>query len=58
MWIDYDKVHFNINWNEVKGNQLIWQGNEREGVLIIADKWGKIIKMWGYETINEMDGDE
>lgn len=58
MWIDYDMVHFRLWWNEVKDKQLIHQGDENEGMLIIADLDGKIIKMFGYERIDEMDREQ
>ena len=58
MWIDYDMVHLQLWWNEVKDKKLIHHGDEDEGVLIIADSDDIIIKIIGYEKIDELDGEE
>lgn len=58
IWVDYEYVHFRLDYNEVKDKQLIHRGNQDEGMLIIADSYGKIIKMFGYEKIDELDGEQ
>jgi hypothetical protein len=50
--IDYDYVKFNLKWTEIKGKQLILEGDKDSGVLIIADEEGNIEKVLGYEKIN------
>jgi hypothetical protein len=58
MWIDYHMVNFNLNWSEVKDKQIVWRGDEDSGVLIIAYPNGRVYKMFGYEKIDELDGEQ
>lgn len=50
--IDYDYVKFNLLWTEIRGKQLILDGDKESGVLIIADENGVIEKVLGYERID------
>jgi hypothetical protein len=58
LWIDWDYLQFHFGWNEVKDKQIIWRGDEESGVLIIAYPNGKVYKMFGYERVDELDGEE
>ena len=53
--IDYDYVHFHFPWTWIRNKQLIYEGNQNSGVLLITDEDGIILKALGYEKINEVD---
>ena len=57
-WIDYDKVHCQLDWNEVKDTTWVYDGDEWSGTLIILDKDDEIIKVIGYEKINDVDREQ
>lgn len=58
VWVDYEYVQFQLNWNEVKDKQIVWRGDEDSGVLIIAYPNGRVYKMFGYEKIDELDREQ
>lgn len=57
-WIDYHKVHCQLYWNEVKDTTWVYDGDEWSGTLIILDKDDEIIKVIGYEKINDVDREQ
>jgi len=57
-WIDYDKVHCQLYWNEVKDTTWVYDGDEWSGTLIILDSDDEIIKVIGYEKINDVDREQ
>jgi hypothetical protein len=49
--IDYQYVYFTFDYTWLRDKQIIHNGDEYGGVLIIADEDGVAIKMYGYELI-------
>jgi hypothetical protein len=49
--IDYNYAHFNFNYLWLRDKQIIHNGNEQGGVLIIAESNGDVLKWYGYERI-------
>jgi hypothetical protein len=49
--IDYQYVYFTFDYTWLRDKQIIHNGNEMGGVLIIADDEGNVLKMYGYERI-------
>lgn len=49
--IDYQFVYFNFSYTWLRDKQIILNGDEMGGVLIIADEAGRALKMYGYERI-------
>ena len=49
--IDYQYVYFNFDYTWLRDKQIIHNGTELGGVLIIAELNGDIVKMFGYELI-------
>lgn len=51
--ISYNIIHFDFAWEWIKDKQIIHRGNRDYGMLMIIDKDGIPVKMYGYECINE-----
>ena len=49
--IDYNYAYFNLNWTWIKDKEIIHQGNEESGMLIIVDADGNMVKWYGYERV-------
>jgi hypothetical protein len=49
--IDYQYVYFRFDWNWIKDKQIIHNGDEFGGILLILDSEGNKVKMYGYELI-------
>jgi len=49
--IDYHYAYFTFDYTWLRDKQIIHNGNEMGGVLIIADEEGNVLKMYGYERI-------
>ena len=49
--IDLHYAYFNFSYTWLRDKQLIHRGDQRHGVLIIADMDGKYIKVYQYERI-------
>jgi hypothetical protein len=49
--IDYQYVHLNFNWTWIRDKQIIHNGDEFGGILLILDSDGNKVKMYGYELI-------
>lgn len=47
-----------MDWNEVKDTTWVYDGDEWSGTLIILDKDDEIIKVIGYEKINDVDREQ
>jgi hypothetical protein len=55
MWIDYEYVHFEFLWTWIRDKKLYHQGNEDRGMLIITDENDNVVKMLGYEKVDEKE---
>lgn len=51
--ISYNKIYFSFEWTWIKDKQIIHKGNDYYGMLMIADKDGIPIKMYGYELVKQ-----
>jgi hypothetical protein len=51
--IDYNYAHFNFDWTWIRDKEIIHQGNEDIGMLMIATEDGQIVGMYGYELISK-----
>lgn len=45
-------VHFEFPWWWIRNKQIIHRGNSLGGILIIADGQDNVIKMYGYERLD------
>lgn len=54
-WFDYNYVHYNANWTEVKDTIWVFYGDAESGTLIMFDKNDEIVKVIGYEKITKVD---
>jgi hypothetical protein len=53
--IDYNYAHFDFNYLWLRDKQIVLQGNEYMGMLIILDQKGNALKWYGYELINDYE---
>ena len=53
MRINYNVVPFHFDYLWIRDKQIIHRGNEHYGALIILDKDGRMVKMWGYELVSK-----
>jgi hypothetical protein len=51
--IYYGYAHFDFDWKWIKDKQIILKGDKYIGMLIILDKDGNAVGMYGYELISE-----
>ena len=51
--IDYNYAHFEFNYLWLRDKQIVINGNEYVGMLIILDQNGNALKWYGYELISE-----
>lgn len=49
--ISYNQIYFSFEWTWIKDKKIIHKGNDYYGMLMIADKDGVPIKIYGYESI-------
>lgn len=49
--IHFNMVHFRFDWTWIKDKQIIHQGNQISGMLLILDSDDNIVKMYGYELV-------
>jgi hypothetical protein len=56
--IDYHYAHFDFNYVWLRDKQIVVQGNEYIGMLIILDQNGNALKWYGYELISEDDNEK
>lgn len=53
--IDYGYAHFEFDWTFIKDKLIIHQGNDKIGMLMIATEEGEVVRMYGYELINDKE---
>jgi len=53
MNLHYGYVHFHFPWRWIRDKEIVVQGNWKTGTLLIFDKNGILIKMYGYELVSE-----
>ena len=51
--VHYGYVHFNFPWTWIRDKQMVLQGDNIRGMLLIFDKDDNLIKMYGYELVSE-----
>jgi hypothetical protein len=49
--VDYGYAHFNFDWQWIKDKEIIHEGDEYEGILIIFNDKGQRVGFYGYKTI-------
>ena len=49
--IDYGYAHFNFEWSWIKDKEIVVEGDEYEGVLMIINDKGHLVGFYGYELI-------
>ena len=49
--IDYKYVYFNFSYTWLRDKQIIHNGDEYGGILLILDSDGNKVKIYGYELI-------
>jgi hypothetical protein len=49
--IDYNYAYFNFSWTWIRDKQIILEGNNMSGVMIIADEERRPLKVFRYERI-------
>ena len=50
--IDYRYVQFKFSYTWLRDKQIIHNGDEYGGILLILDSDGRQVKMYGYELIS------
>jgi|688.fasta_scaffold734516_3 hypothetical protein len=53
--IDYNYAHFEFDYVWLRDKQIVINGNEYVGILIILDKNGNALKWYGYELISDYE---
>lgn len=53
MQINYNIIPFHFDYTWIRDKEIVHRGNEYGGALIIMDKDGRLVKMWGYELVNQ-----
>lgn len=53
--IDYRYAHFDFNYVWLRDKQIVLQGDEYMGMLIILDSKGNALKWYAYEMIDDED---
>ena len=56
--IDYGYAHFNFDWTWIKDKEIVHEGDEFEGILIIFNDKGQRVGFYGYKTIEADDEEE
>ena len=51
--IDYGYAHFDFDWTWIRDKQIIHNGNQYMGMVMIIDSEGEIVGWYGYELISE-----
>jgi hypothetical protein len=49
--IDYGYAHFNFDWTWIRDKEIIVDGDELEGVVIIVNSKGHMVGFYGYQMI-------
>ena len=49
--IDYGYAHFNFDWQWIKDKEIVVEGDEYEGVLMIINDKGQMVGFYGYQLI-------
>jgi hypothetical protein len=51
--IDYNYAHFNFDWSWIKDKEIVVDGDEYEGVLMIINDKGQMVGFYGYQLIEQ-----
>jgi len=49
----YKLLELNFNWTWIRDKQIQIEGNRRRGLIIITDMNDNIVKLLGYELVEE-----
>lgn len=50
--VSYNRIYFQFLWTWIRDKQIKHVGDEEQGMLIIYEEDGRVVGMWGYESIN------
>jgi hypothetical protein len=53
--VDYGYANFNFDWQWIKDKEIIHEGDEYEGILIVLNDKGQTVGFYGYKTIEYKD---
>ena len=53
--IDYGYAHFNFDWTWIRDKEIVVEGDEYEGVLMIMNAKGQMVGFYGYQLIEYKD---
>jgi len=56
--IDYGYVHFSFRWTWIRDKEMVVRGDKWSGMLMIYNDKGKLIKIYGYELVKDIDDEE
>jgi len=51
--IDYGYVHFSFRWTWIRDKEIVLKGDKWSGMLMIYNDKGSLIKIYGYELVEE-----
>lgn len=46
-----NRLYFTFLWSWIKDKQIVHRGDLDSGVIIVYDEEGRMVGMWGYESI-------
>jgi hypothetical protein len=49
--VDYNYAHFNFDWQWIKDKEIVVEGDEYEGVLMIINDKGQMVGFYGYQLV-------
>ncbi len=53
--IDYGYAHFNFDYTWLRDKEIVVEGDEYEGVLMIINDKGQMVGFYGYQLISEYE---
>ena len=56
--IDYGYAHFNFDWTWIKDKEIVVEGDEYEGVLMIINDKGQMVGFYGYQLITKYEEEQ